>query len=115
MHICHVSQCVSVKINNCKCYCSCVLYKINLWFTLRSPKISKVAPPKPFFPRGSLVHDYPTGHLDHVQNRVSQSELSLVMFYAPWCAESQHARSSYEYVARLFYREVIAYVPEVSQ
>lgn len=69
------------------------------------PKISKVAPPKPFFPKGSLVHDYPGGHLDHVQNRVSLSELSLVMFYAPWCAESQYARATYEYVARLFYRE----------
>lgn len=27
------------------------------------------------------------------------------MYYAPWCAESQYSRTSYEHVARLFYRE----------
>lgn len=70
------------------------------------PKISKLDPPKSFFPKGSLVHDYPTGHLDQVQHRVAHSDLSLVMFYAPWCAESQYARLAFEYAARLFYREV---------
>lgn len=63
-------------------------------------------PAKPFFPKGSLVHDWPAGQLGASQNKVALSELSLVLFYAPWCAESQHARHSYEFVARLFYREV---------
>lgn len=69
------------------------------------PKISKAPPPAPFFSKGSLVHDWPTGALGPTQTRVSQSELSFVFYYAPWCAESQHARSVYEHVARLYYRE----------
>uniref|UniRef100_A0A8D8BVJ9 Thioredoxin domain-containing protein 11 n=1 Tax=Culex pipiens TaxID=7175 RepID=A0A8D8BVJ9_CULPI len=69
------------------------------------PRISKAPPPAPFFSRGSLVHDWPSGALGPTQTRVSQSELSLVFYYAPWCAESQHARSVYDHVARLYYRE----------
>uniref|UniRef100_A0A1Q3FF51 Putative conserved plasma membrane protein n=1 Tax=Culex tarsalis TaxID=7177 RepID=A0A1Q3FF51_CULTA len=69
------------------------------------PRISKAPPPAPFFSRGSLVHDWPSGALGPTQTRVSQSELSLVFYYAPWCAESQHARSVYEHVAQLYYRE----------
>ncbi|XP_065088854.1 thioredoxin domain-containing protein 11-like [Ochlerotatus camptorhynchus] len=69
------------------------------------PRISKAPPPAPFFSKGSLVHDWPTGALGPTQTRVSQSELSFVFYYAPWCAESQHARSVYEHVARLYYRE----------
>ncbi|XP_055597743.1 thioredoxin domain-containing protein 11 [Uranotaenia lowii] len=69
------------------------------------PKISKAPPPVPFFSRGSLVHDWPSGALGPTQTRVSQSELSFVFYYAPWCAESQNARAVYEHVARLYYRE----------
>lgn len=76
-----------------------------MFFDCRPPKISIVSP-KPFFPIGSIVHDWPAGQLGVSQHRVSLSELALVMFYAPWCAESQYARAAYEYVARLYYREV---------
>ncbi|XP_058818717.1 thioredoxin domain-containing protein 11 [Topomyia yanbarensis] len=69
------------------------------------PRISKAPPPTPFFSRGSLIHDWPSGALGPTQTRVSQSELSFVFYYAPWCAESQHARSVYEHVSRLYYRE----------
>ncbi|XP_058120089.1 uncharacterized protein LOC131286458 [Anopheles ziemanni] len=69
------------------------------------PKISKAPPAVPFFPKGSLVHDWPTGALGTTQTRVSVSELSFVLYYAPWCAESQYARQAYEQVAQLFYRE----------
>ncbi|XP_053665338.1 uncharacterized protein LOC128714490 [Anopheles marshallii] len=69
------------------------------------PKISKAPPPVPFFSKGSLVNDWPTGALGTTQTRVSVSELSLVLYYAPWCAESQYARHAYERVAQLYYRE----------
>uniref|UniRef100_A0A182PLS0 Thioredoxin domain-containing protein n=1 Tax=Anopheles epiroticus TaxID=199890 RepID=A0A182PLS0_9DIPT len=69
------------------------------------PKISKAPPPVPFFARGSLVNDWPTGALGTTQTRVSVSELSFVLYYAPWCAESQYARHAYERVAQLYYRE----------
>ncbi|XP_055639657.1 thioredoxin domain-containing protein 11 [Toxorhynchites rutilus septentrionalis] len=70
-----------------------------------TPRISKAPPPSPFFSRGSLVHDWPSGALGPTQTRVSLSELSLVFYYAPWCAESQHARSVFEHVARLYFKE----------
>lgn len=71
----------------------------------RPPKVSKISPSKPFFPKGSLVTDWPDGRLSLAQSNLALSDLSFVLFYAPWCAESQHARISYEYVARLFDRE----------
>uniref|UniRef100_A0A182TWF4 Thioredoxin domain-containing protein n=1 Tax=Anopheles melas TaxID=34690 RepID=A0A182TWF4_9DIPT len=69
------------------------------------PKVSKAPPAVPFFAKGSLVSDWPTGALGTTQTRVSVSELSLVLYYAPWCAESQYARHAYEQVAQLYYRE----------
>lgn len=68
----------------------------------RPPKISKLAAPQPFFAKGSLVHDYPAGNLNVVQDRVKMSDISMVLFYAPWSAECQFARHSFEQVARLF-------------
>lgn len=70
-----------------------------------SPKVSRAVTPVPFFSKGSLVEDYYYGHLNPTQNKVSLSELSFVLYYAPWCSESQHSRHSFEHVARLFYRE----------
>lgn len=70
-----------------------------------SPKISRAVTPVPFFSKGSLVEDYYYGQLNPTQNKVSLSDLSLVLYYAPWCSESQHSRAAFEHVARLFYRE----------
>lgn len=66
--------------------------------------MSKISAGKPFFPKGSLVADWPDGQLT-LKSTLLLTDLSFVLFYAPWCAESQHARVSYEYVARLFARE----------
>lgn len=70
-----------------------------------SPKISRPVAPNPFFARGSLVEDYYYGHLSAAQTKVGLSELSFVFYYAPWSQESRHARSAYEHVSRLFYKE----------
>lgn len=70
-----------------------------------SPKISRAVSPVPFFSKGSLVEDYYYGQLSPTQTKVSLSDLSFVLYYAPWCSESQHSRAAYEHVARLFYRE----------
>ncbi|XP_053673811.1 uncharacterized protein LOC128724072 [Anopheles nili] len=69
------------------------------------PKVSKAPPPVPFFSEDSLVYDWPTGALGATQTRVSVSELSFVLYYAPWCAESRFARHAYDQVAGLFFRE----------
>lgn len=53
----------------------------------------------------SVVKDYPRGNLFTVQTKVTLSDLSFVMFYAPWSAESQHSRSVYEAAAQLFHKE----------
>lgn len=70
-----------------------------------SPKISRAATPVPFFSKGSLVEDYYYGQLTPTQTKVSLSDLSFVLYYAPWCSESQHSRAAFDHVARLFYRE----------
>lgn len=53
-----------------------------------------------------MVQDYPYGNLISLQKKVALADVALVMFYAPWSAESQHARPVYEAAAKLFHREV---------
>lgn len=60
---------------------------------------------RPFFSSGSFVKDYPGGELFAVQTKVTLSDLSFVMFYAPWSADSQYARAPYDFVAKLFNKE----------
>lgn len=71
-----------------------------------SPKLARLASAPAFFPSDSLVHDFPAGNLDAVQNRVKASDISLVFFYAPWSADCQHARTSYAQTARLYDRHI---------
>lgn len=71
----------------------------------RPHNVSRIPEPRPFFPAGSFVRDYPNGELSTVQNQVTLSDLSFVMFYAPWSAQSQHARAAFDFVAKLFYNE----------
>lgn len=102
------------RIITCKCYLNfCCFFFVGIQrsdflflsgFACRPPKVSKISPSKPFFPKGSLVTDWPDGQLT-LKSKLLLTDLSFVLFYAPWCAESQHARVSYEYVARLFARE----------
>lgn len=66
----------------------------------------KYPEPKRFFNNKSPVRDYPHGNLISLQKKVSLADVALVMFYAPWSAESQHARPVYEATARLFQHEV---------
>lgn len=66
---------------------------------------SKPPEARPFFFGDSFVKDYPTGELLTTQTQVSLSDLSFVMFYAPWSADSQHARKPFEDVAKLFHKE----------
>lgn len=69
------------------------------------PKINRPPPPAPFFSKGSFIEDYYYGQLSPTQTKVTLSELSFVFYYAPWSSESQHARSAYEHVSRLFFKE----------
>lgn len=60
---------------------------------------------RPFFAANSFVEDWPSGHLFKAQEKVTLSELSFVLFYAPWSGESQFSRKSFDFVAKLFYKE----------
>lgn len=69
------------------------------------PKVSRAVTPSPFFQRGSFIEDYYQGQLQQTQSKVGLSDLSFVLYYAPWCSESQFSRKAFEHVARVFYRE----------
>lgn len=79
------------------------LFERNFNFSL--PKAEKYPEPRPFFPTDSFIQDYPYGNLGAVQAKVSLSDLSFVMFYAPWSADSQHARAVMQTISKTFYRE----------
>lgn len=68
------------------------------------PKVSRAVTPQPFFQRG-FVDDYYLGQLTPTQTKVGLSDLSFVLYYAPWCSESQYSRKAFEHVARVFHRE----------
>lgn len=61
--------------------------------------------PKPIFSLDSIVQEWPNGNLVEVQSKVAVSELSLIYFYAPWCAESLHARKVYSSIADIYKKE----------
>lgn len=77
--------------------------KFVLRFSL--PKAEKYPIPRQFFSSDSYVRDYPRGNLNALQSLVASADLSFVMFYAPWSADSQRARPVFETVSSIFYRE----------
>ncbi|XP_059616682.1 thioredoxin domain-containing protein 11 [Phlebotomus argentipes] len=80
---------------------------LTTYATLQNNATRTSRPPVPrhFFSAGSLVSDSPDGRLGPTQTRVTLSELSFVLYYAPWCGNSQRAREAYDHAARLFYRD----------
>lgn len=91
-------------------YCSVHVFILligNCFFLVNCSPSKQLLPPevRPFFAAGSLVEDWPSGDLFKAQAKVTLSELSFVLFYAPWSAESQHARDPYDFAAKLFYRQ----------
>ncbi|XP_055917110.1 thioredoxin domain-containing protein 11 [Eupeodes corollae] len=72
----------------------------------KEPVIGGTTSPKPIFSRYSIVQEWPYGNLADVQSKVAVSELSLIYFYAPWCAESLNAKKVYNSVANMYSQEV---------
>lgn len=70
------------------------------------PKISKPPPAKPFFNQSSIVLDFYKGHLSAMIERVTDTEFSFVMYYAPWDAESQMVRDEFEKVAEYYHQQI---------
>lgn len=69
------------------------------------PKLDSFPEPRPFFSSDSFVDDYHQGNLGKLQSKVALSDISFVMFYAPWSADSQYARPVLQKISNIFYRE----------
>uniref|UniRef100_A0A1I7W3J4 Thioredoxin domain-containing protein 11 n=1 Tax=Loa loa TaxID=7209 RepID=A0A1I7W3J4_LOALO len=62
----------------------------------------ELAPPRPFFPSSSKKYlvDYYTGNDAEPRNLLYNSEIVIVMYYAPWSRRCTRARVIFENVAR---------------
>lgn len=60
----------------------------------------------PFFEKGSLVTDWYKGQVSTALSFISMSEVSFVMYYAPWDAESQHVRHEFDLAAQTMFKQV---------
>lgn len=58
-------------------------------YDIKGPK------PKPFFRTNSCVDDYYSGNLDAVLNKVNLADVAVVMFYAPWDADSIDSQEAF--------------------
>lgn len=68
-----------------------------------------VSPPRPpvrFFAHDAPVVDLYLGQIDQVERLRSVAEVSLIFFYAPWCAHSMAARQELQQVAKKLARQV---------
>lgn len=70
------------------------------------PKVSNVPTPVPFLRPSTVVDDFYTGELKTALEKMLLSEMSFVMYYAPWDAESQRVRWHFEAAARYFHKEI---------
>lgn len=64
-------------------------------------KISKHPQASRFFKSDSIVRDWYKGQLSNALNNVNLADISFVMYYAPWDAESQYVRGEFEKAANV--------------
>lgn len=83
--------------------------KANFKSYFRPPKISTIPSPVPFLRSSTVLDDFYTGEMKTVTDKIYLSEMSFVMYYAPWDAESQRVRWHFEAAARYYHKEVIDY------
>lgn len=73
---------------------------INIFYVYYRPtKISKHPTATRFFKPDSFVKDWYRGQLTNALSCISKEEVSFVMYYAPWDAESQYVRHEFEKAA----------------
>ncbi|XP_075869412.1 thioredoxin domain-containing protein 11 [Nelusetta ayraudi] len=69
--------------------------------------VASARPPVRFFPTDVPVVDLYLGQLDQVERLRSMAEVSLIFFYAPWCAHSMAARHELQQVAKKLAKQVL--------
>lgn len=72
----------------------------------RAKNVTPPPPPVRFFAPDAPVVDLYLGQIDQVERLRSVAEVSLVFFYAPWCAHSMAARQELQQVAKKLARQV---------
>ncbi|XP_041790232.1 thioredoxin domain-containing protein 11 [Chelmon rostratus] len=68
--------------------------------------VAPARPPVRFFSAEAPVVDLYLGQLDQVERLRSVAEVSLIFFYAPWCAHSMAARQEVQQVAKKLAKQV---------
>lgn len=69
--------------------------------------MSHTLPAVPFFnTKQSQIIDFYNGELNPAFEKISESDLTFAMYYAPWDAESQAVRAEFELLASYFENEV---------
>lgn len=72
----------------------------------KGPLIRKASSPQPFFPQHSLVTDFHSGDVGGLTERLLASDLSLVVYYAPWDRSSQALRWEVEQAAQFHHEQI---------
>ncbi|CAJ1053909.1 thioredoxin domain-containing protein 11 [Xyrichtys novacula] len=85
-----------------------VLLVLAVKFTCSRAKnvVAAARPPVRFFSAEAPVVDLYLGQLDQVERIRSVAEVSLIFFYAPWCAHSMAARQEVQQVAKKLAKQV---------
>lgn len=83
-----------------------LLHYVLIFSSFSNPKVSKSPNAFPFFPPGSIVKDWYRGQLSEAINLATESDLSFVMYYAPWDAESQAVRHEFNIVSQHMHKYV---------
>lgn len=85
-----------------------VLLLLAVKFTCSRAKnvVAAARPPVRFFSTEAPVVDLYLGQLDQVERLRSMAEVSLIFFYAPWCAHSMAAQQEVQQVAKKLAKQV---------
>ncbi|KAF7993076.1 hypothetical protein HCN44_005857 [Aphidius gifuensis] len=70
------------------------------------PRISRPPIAKPFFNENSVVIDFYKGQMSSMIEQASLTDVSFIMYYAPWDAESQIIRNEFEIVAEYYHKQI---------
>ncbi|KAF5283521.1 hypothetical protein FQA39_LY17336 [Lamprigera yunnana] len=71
-----------------------------------TPKFSKSPAAFPFFPKTSIITDWYLGELSAAITKAREADISFVMFYAAWDAQSQTIREEFDQAARYMQKEI---------
>uniref|UniRef100_A0A8D8TM84 Thioredoxin domain-containing protein 11 n=1 Tax=Cacopsylla melanoneura TaxID=428564 RepID=A0A8D8TM84_9HEMI len=75
-------------------------------FVTSLTKINKVGPASLFFTNSSCVIDHYEGNLAVAMKHAFTSDVSMVLLYAPWDADSQLARHEFDMTCRFYSKQV---------